>query len=112
MSTHRNIDKICIVILVLTLLVTVVFMNGEKLGIEVIPDEDAENYTGTAYFTANDLDGTWSDNAYTTYITLSGDTAQIKGNGAYAYDGGVVITNGGWYVLSGTLTDGSITVKA
>ena len=85
MSTHRNIDKICIVILVLTLLVTVVFMNGEKLGIEVIPDEDAENYTGTAYFTANDLDGTWSDNAYTTYITLSGDTAQIKGNGAYAY---------------------------
>ncbi len=112
MSTHRNIDKICIVVLVLTLLVTVVFMNGEKLGIEVIPDEDAESYTGTAYFTANDLDGTWSDNAYTTYITLSGDTAQIKGNGAYAYDGGVVITNGGWYVLTGTLTDGSITVNA
>ena len=112
MSTHRNIDRICIVVLVLTLLLTIAFMNGEKLGIQAVADEDAESYTGTTYFTANDQDGTWSDNAYTTYITLSGDTAKIKGNGAYAYNGGVVITNGGWYVLSGTLTDGSITVDA
>ena len=112
MSTHKNIDRICILVLVLTLLLTVAFMNGEKLGIRAIADEDAESYSGTAYFTANDLDGTWSDNAYTTYITLSGDTAAIKGSGAYAYDGGVVITNGGWYVLSGTLTDGSIVVDA
>ena len=29
MSTHRNIDRICIVVLVLTLLLTVAFMNGE-----------------------------------------------------------------------------------
>ena len=100
-SAHRNIDKICIVVLVLTLLLTVLFMNGEKLGIQVIADEDAEDYNGTEYFTENDLDGAWSDNAYTTYITLSGDTASIKGNGAYVYDGGVVITNAGWYVLSG-----------
>lgn len=112
MSTHRNIDRICIVVLVLTLILTIAFMNGEKLGIQVIADEDAESYSGTTYFTSNDQNGTWSDNAYTTYITLSGDSATIKGNGAYAYDGGVVITNGGWYVLSGTLTDGSITVDA
>ncbi len=112
MSTHRNIDRICIVVLVLTLLLTIAFMNGEKLGIQVIADEDAESYSGTTYFTSNDQDGTWSNNAYTTYITLSGDSATIKGNGAYAYDGGVVITNGGWYVLSGMLTDGSITVDA
>lgn len=112
MSTHKNIDRICILVLVLTLLLTVAFMNGEKLGIRAIADEDAESYSSTAYFTSNDLDGTWSDNAYTTYITLSGDTAAIKGSGAYAYDGGVVITNGGWYVFSGTLTDGSIVVDA
>ncbi len=112
MSTHRNIDRICIVVVVLTLLLTIAFMNGEKLGIQVITDEDAEGYSGTTYFTANDQDGTWSDNAYTTYITLSGDSATVQGNGAYAYDGGVVITNGGWYVLTGTLTDGSITVDA
>ena len=65
MSTHRNIDRICIVVLVLTLLLTVAFMNGEKLGIRVVADEDAESYSGSTYFTANDLDGDWADNAYT-----------------------------------------------
>ena len=33
MSTHRNIDRICVVIIVLSLLVTVLFMNGKALGI-------------------------------------------------------------------------------
>ena len=112
MLTHKNIDLVCILVLALTLLLTAAFMNGEKLGIRVIADEDAESYSGDAFFTANDLDGAWGDNAYTTYITLSGENAEIKGNGAYAFDGGVVITNGGWYVLSGTLTDGSIVVDA
>ena len=49
MSTHKNIDKICVVVLVLTLLVTVAFMNGEKLGIRVVADEDAESYSGSTY---------------------------------------------------------------
>ena len=53
MSTHRNIDRICIVVLVLTLLLTVAFMNGEKLGIRVVADEDAESYSGSTYFTEN-----------------------------------------------------------
>ena len=111
-STHRNIDRICIVVLVLTLVLTVAFMNGEKLGITVIADEDAESYSGSAYFTANDLDGDWADNAYTTYITLDGSEGTIDGNGAYFLDGDLVISNGGWYVLSGTLEDGSIIVDA
>ena len=29
MSTHRYFDAICVVVLVLTLLITVLFMNGE-----------------------------------------------------------------------------------
>ncbi len=33
MSTHKHIDKICCVILVLTLLITIVFINGENIGI-------------------------------------------------------------------------------
>lgn len=33
MLTHRNIDKICILITVLAVLVTALFMNGEKIGI-------------------------------------------------------------------------------
>ena len=33
MSTHRHFDKICVVVLVLTLVITVLFMNGEALGL-------------------------------------------------------------------------------
>ncbi len=112
MSAHRNIDRICIVVLVLTLLLTVAFMNGEKLGIQAIADEDAESYTGSAYFTTNDLDGDWADNAYTTYVTLDGTTGKIDGNGAYFLDGDLVISNGGWYVLTGTLENDRIVVDA
>ena len=83
MSTHKNIDRICIVMFVLTLILTVAFMNGEKLGIKAIKDEDAESYSGSTYFTENDLDGDWSDNAYTTYIFLDGSGGEIDGNGAY-----------------------------
>ena len=112
MSTHKNIDRICVVVLVLTLLVTVAFMNGEKLGIRVVADEDAESYSGSTYFTENDVDGDWTDNAYTTYITLDGSWGTIDGNGAYFLDGDLVISNGGWYVLTGTLEDGKIIVDA
>ena len=112
MSTHKNIDRICVVVLVLTLLVTVAFMNGEKLGIRVVADEDAESYSGSTYFTENDMDGDWADNAYTTYITLDGSGGTIDGNGAYFLDGDLVISNGGWYVLTGTLEDGKIIVDA
>ena len=55
MATHKNIDLICIVIIVLSLILTVLFMNGEKLGIRVVHDADAENYAGTEWFTVNDL---------------------------------------------------------
>ena len=44
MSTDKHIDRICIIITLVALLVTVLFMNGEKLGIERIVDEDAEKY--------------------------------------------------------------------
>lgn len=112
MSTHRNIDKICVVVLVLVLLLTIAFMNGQKLGIKVVTDQDAESYNSSAYFTTNDMDGDWAENSYTTYITLDGSEGKIKGNGAYFLNGDLVISNGGWYVISGTLEDGKIVVDA
>ena len=110
MSTSKYIDRICAVGLVITLLVTVLFMNGEKLGLQAVADTDAENYSGTEKFTANDQNGTWTDNAYTTYITLENDTAEIDGNGAYILDGNVVIASAGWYVVTGEFTGGSLVV--
>ena len=92
-------------------LITVVFMNSEAYGIDLIIDEDAETHSDQQYFTANDLKSDY-DTSDATVITLDGGSASVSGNGAYAYDGGVVIANAGVYVLSGTLDDGSITVDA
>lgn len=34
MSTHKNIDKICLVAVILSILISIVFMNGEAFGIQ------------------------------------------------------------------------------
>jgi len=112
MSTSKYFDAIVAAVLALGLLLTAAFMNGEALGIEKIIDEDAEQYEATAYFTANDLNGDWDASGATATVALDGTSARITGNGAYYSDGSVVITGAGYYVLSGTLTDGNIVVDA
>ena len=42
MSTHKHIDLICVAVLVCTLLLTVLFINGERLGLRPIVDGDAD----------------------------------------------------------------------
>ena len=111
MSTHKHIDKICTCVLIITLLVTVLFMNGEYFGIQAVADEDAEAFEGTEHFTANDLNGSW-DTSAASRITLDGEDGTIQGKGCYFYDGNLVISNGGFYVIEGNLTDGSIIVDA
>ena len=109
MSTHNTLDKICVAIVICSLVLTVLFMNGEALGITKIVDEDAEQNSDSAYFTTNDQNGSW-DTTGAAVITLTGDGASISGNGAYVYDGNVVIAEAGRYVFSGNLEDGSIIV--
>ena len=111
MSDDKHIDRVCIIITIIALLVTVLFMNGEKLGIEAIVDEDAEKYSDLANFTANDQNGEW-DTTDAAVITLNGDDAEVSGKGAYVYNGSVVISNAGKYVISGTLNNGNISVNA
>ncbi len=111
MSTHKQIDRICVAVLVCTLLVTVLFMNGQKLGLTPIFDGDAESSSDSAFFTRNDRDSDW-DSASATRITLAGDRANISGGGAYVLGGDVVIAQAGRYALSGTLADGSVIVSA
>lgn len=111
MSTHNTLDKICVAIVICSLVLTVLFMNGEALGITKIVDEDAEQNSDSAYFTTNDQNGSW-DTTGAAEITLTGDGASISGNGAYVYDGNVVISEAGRYVFSGNLEDGSIVVDA
>ena len=94
MSTHNTLDKICVAIVICSLVLTVLFMNGEALGITKIVDEDAEQNSDSAYFTTNDQNGSW-DTTGAAAITLTGDGASISGNGAYVYDGNVVIAEAG-----------------
>lgn len=111
MSTNKKIDIICVVVLILAIILTVLFMNGEKLGLTVVVDEDAEITTTSSYFTNNDMDGDW-DTSEATVITLEGEDITVSGTGAYANDGNVYIAQSGYYVVSGTLSDGSIVVSA
>ena len=97
---------ICVTITVLALLITVLFMNGEALGLTPVSDGDA----GEGYFTENDLDGDWdASGAYT--VTLTGGGAEISGGG-YFLDGAVHIVSAGRYVVTGTLDDGQILIDA
>ena len=111
MSTHKNINRICVVVTILALVITIIFMNGKKLGLKSQYDEDSEVYEDSAYFTTNDLNGNWDDSE-ATIITLDGDTCKISGNGAYVNGNQVVISGGGKYVISGTWNDGNIVVDA
>ena len=110
-STQTTLDKICVAIVVCSLLLTALFINGESLGITKIVDEDADQNSDTEYFTSKDQDGDW-DSSEATVITLKGNEAVISGNGAYTSDGNVVITNAGYYVVTGSLTDGYLSVDA
>ena len=107
MSTHKRIDVICVIAILLTVGLTALFMNGRALGITPIPSGEA----GDGLFTANDLNAGW-DTSSATKITLFGSDAKISGNGAYAYDGDVYIVYAGHYVLTGELTNGSVIIDA
>ncbi|HCM91474.1 MAG TPA: hypothetical protein DIS78_02750 [Lachnospiraceae bacterium] len=111
MITHRNLEKISIIVICIAALITIIFMNGKRLGIVPIVDKDSESYNGPEYVTENDLNGAW-DTEDAVAITLTGDSAKVKGNGAYVNGSDVVITNGGYYTVSGSLEDGRLIVDA
>ncbi len=96
---------------VFAILMTILFMNGEKLGIAVISDGDNDGTSDSVYFSANDLNASWSTEG-ATHIALNGDDCEVTGSGAYFLDGDLYIVQSGYYVLSGELTDGSLIVEA
>ena len=107
MSTHQHIDRICVAVLLCTILLTVLFMNGTRLGIRVIRDEDSGR-TST-YFSYNDRSNSW-DYSHPTEIRL--DQQSVRGSGAYFYGTDLIITDSGYYNISGSLSEGRILVDA
>lgn len=65
----------------------------------------------TDMFTKRDLEGTY-DESEAVKITLSGKTATCDSSNVHIEDGVVTIKAAGVYVLSGTLTDGTVVVDA
>lgn len=107
MSTHKHFNKICYAVLAVTLMITIIFMNGKALGIAVMANEDSES----DMFTVNDLNSDW-DSSDAAEIILSDHNSTINGNGAYIYDNNIYIAAAGKYILSGSLSDGSIIISA
>lgn len=105
MAASRHIDAICAVVIILTVALALLYMNGAALGLEPLADGDADG----GYFTANDLAGDW-DTAGSAKIDLTAGT--VTGNGAYIAGGDVHIVYAGKYVLTGTLENGSVIVEA
>ena len=101
MSTHKRFDLICVAVMICAILLTVLFMNGEQLGIKVMTDYDTDRNEGQEYFTENDLNADWNTET-AAVITLNNNSASVSGSGAYAYNGSVFITQSGKYVISGT----------
>lgn len=60
-------------------------------------------------YSKRDMDASF-DESSVTKITLSGDSASVSGSGAVAEGSAVTISTAGTYIVSGNLTDGSITV--
>ena len=60
-------------------------------------------------YSKRDMDASF-DESSATKITLSGDSASVSGSGAAAEGSTVTISAAGTYIVSGNLTDGSITV--
>ena len=111
MSTRKGFDQICVVVMIFAVLITVLFMNGEKLGISLVVDEDSESHSDSQYFTDNDLNADWNYDS-TASITFKGSEIKISGQGCYTYAGSLYITRSGYYVISGQLEEGSIIVDA
>ena len=111
MSTSKYFDRICVIVFLAALVITVLFMNGESLGITVVRDADQERYEEGQYFTENDLNGSW-DPEGAEEILLQDTSVNMSGNGAYMRDGDLVITASGRYVIRGSLSNGSIRIDA
>ena len=111
MSSHKRINLICLAIIALTVVLTLLFMNGKALGLRPIGGGPGDGTGGNSLFSDADLYDSW-DVKDATQILLEGSTARVLGGGAYFHEGRVVISASGYYRLSGTLESGPVLVDA
>jgi len=110
MISSNKINYIAILLIALVLIGIVCAM--------ILP-ENAENIKGTIVYNDTYEINITNDDYYTTYseigvskITLAGNGAESKNRNVKISDGNVTILGGGVYVLSGSLSDGSVIVDS
>lgn len=95
MSTHKHFDKICCVVLALTLVITVLFMNGENLGIKkssTVMKYESTLFDNTKVHTIDIVMDDWdeftanarSEEYYTCSVVIDGEAFKnvaIRGKG-------------------------------
>ena len=95
MSTHKHFDKICCVVLALTLVITVLFMNGENLGIKkssTVMKYESTLFDNTKVHTIDIVIDDWdeftanarSEEYYTCSVVIDGEAFKnvaIRGKG-------------------------------
>ena len=109
MSHSKYTDIFCVVILALTLICTLLFMNGERLGLTAVESDMSADLNGT--YSDRDLEQGY-DSSSAQYIDLS-DLAGLKLSNAYELDGDLYLTSKGTFVLSGEMAEGhSVIVDA
>ena len=95
MSTHKHFDKICCVVLALTLVITVLFMNGENLGIKkssTVMKYESALFDNTKVHTIDIVMDDWdefttnarSEEYYTCSVVIDGEAFKnvaIRGKG-------------------------------
>lgn len=109
MATSKRIDVICVVITIIALILTVLFINGKNLGLQVYANTD-ESSEKNSHFTSSDIKKE-VDITDATTITMEEDAVTVSGNGAYFANGVLRIVYKGTYVLKGSLK-GQIEVEA
>ncbi|MBQ6436765.1 carbohydrate-binding domain-containing protein [bacterium] len=109
LSTSRHLEQICLIVTIVMIVITVLFINGEKLGLKrIISDQTADE---TGLFSQRDYDESWST-ATSTIIDLD-HLENLKNNdGAYVLDGNLYLTAKGTYVLQGSLENQQVIVAA
>ncbi len=95
MSKSKHTDLICLIVTAVMLAVTVLFCNGEALGL-----------TPVARQTLLDEGG-----SYSAVIRLADGHSKVKGSGAYVAGDVVTIAYGGEYTILGSLSNGQIIVE-
>ncbi len=95
MSTHKHFDKICCVVLALTLILTVLFVNGEKIGIQKassVPGYEKNLFDNSKVHTIDIITDDWdeftanarSEEYYTCSVVIDGEAFKnvaIRGKG-------------------------------